>query len=187
VVNLDQERLDGLIRTAVASARYQGVVEAIFPLTFAEVTVRLGAEPKPSFKDLFYRSMEPPSKKDSTKRYECVEVIWPFANVPANEAGRRCAVQNEQDWWDSWKDAVQNAVLARKTGFVTLKDRMDVAMGVAVPEPGKDWVASKSFCVYRVFIGALVYQFVLHSILQLNSCLRLPGGPLCNQSVDCHY
>ncbi|GFF59709.1 hypothetical protein IFM51744_10021 [Aspergillus udagawae] len=143
VVNFDQERLDGLIRTAVASTRYQGVVEVSFPLTFAEIVVRHGAEPKASFKDLFYWSMETPPKKDLAKRYECDEVIWPFANFPANEAGRRCAVQDEQDWWASWKDAVRNAVLARKTGYVTFEDRMEVAMGVVVPESGKDWGVSK--------------------------------------------
>jgi thymidine phosphorylase len=87
--------------------------------------------------------MEPPPKKDRTKRYECAEVIWPFANVLANEGGRRCAVQDEQDWWTSWKDAVRNAVLARKTGYVTLEDRMDVAMGVVALESGKDWGVSK--------------------------------------------
>jgi hypothetical protein len=87
--------------------------------------------------------MEPPPKKDRTKRYECAEVIWPFANVLANEAGRRCAVQDEQDWWTSWKDTVRNAALARKTGYVTLEDRMDVAMGVVALESGKDWGVSK--------------------------------------------
>ncbi|KAF7171063.1 hypothetical protein CNMCM5623_003530 [Aspergillus felis] len=143
VVNFDQEKLDGLIRTAVASTRYQGVVEVSFPLTFAEVVVRHGAEPKASFKDLFFWSMEPPPKKDPTKRYECIEVIWPFANVPSNETGRRCAVQDEQDWWTSWKDVVRNAVLARRTGYVTLEDRMDVAMGVIAPEPDKNWGVSK--------------------------------------------
>ncbi|GFG03081.1 hypothetical protein IFM61392_02622 [Aspergillus lentulus] len=143
VVNFDQDRVDGLIRTAVASTRYQGVVEVSFPTTFAEVAVRHGAEPKASFKDLFYWSMEPPPKKDRTMRYECAEVIWPFANVPANEAGRCCAVQDEQSWWTSWKDAVRNAVLARRTGYVTLEDRMDVAMGVVVLDSGKDWGVSK--------------------------------------------
>lgn len=142
VVNFDQDGLEGLIRNAVATTRYQGTLDISFPLTFAEVVVQQG-EAKKSLKDIFYWSMESPAKKDPTKRYDCVEVTWPFANVPANEAGRRCAVQNEQDWWARWKDAVRSAVLAKRHGHVTLEDCVDVAMWVVVSEPAKDWGVTK--------------------------------------------
>ncbi|KAL3478827.1 hypothetical protein BJX99DRAFT_223505 [Aspergillus californicus] len=142
VVNFDQGSLEGLIRNTIATTRYRGALDISFPATFAEVVVQQGS-PRTSFRDLFYWSAQPPAKRDPTKRYECIEVIWPFANVPANEAGRRCAVQSEQDWWAGWRDAVRSAVLAKRHGNVTLEDRMDVAMGVAVPEPGKDWGVPK--------------------------------------------
>lgn len=87
--------------------------------------------------------MQPPAKKDPTKRYESVHVIWPFANVPANERGRRCTVQSEHDWWTGWKDVVRNAVIAKLHGNVTLENRMDVAMGITAPEPAKEWAVSK--------------------------------------------
>lgn len=142
VVNFDQAGLEGLIRNTVATTRYQGMLTIDFPLTFAEVVVQQG-EVKKSLKDMFYWSMRPPAKNDPTKRYDCVDVIWPFSNVPANEAARRCAVQSEQDWWASWKDPVRSAVLAKRHGHVTLEDRIDVAMGIAAPEPAKDWGVTK--------------------------------------------
>lgn len=40
--------------------------------------------------------MEPPPKKDPTKKYECVEIIWPYAKLTAGEVDRQCAVQDEQ-------------------------------------------------------------------------------------------
>ena len=142
IVNLDKDTLEGLIRTTIAKTRYRGTITIEFPLTFSEVVVQQG-EVKTSFKDIFYWSLQPPAKKDPTKRYDCVDVIWPFANFPPNEPDRRCAVQSEQDWWASWKGAVRNAVLRKRHGHVTSEDCMDVAMGIEAPEPKKDWGATK--------------------------------------------
>ncbi|KAL2840070.1 hypothetical protein BJY01DRAFT_250197 [Aspergillus pseudoustus] len=127
-------RIDG--GRVTANGEPSPPVEGITPSDLEKLVVQYCEDPTPI-------------KSFSLKRrivnldYDCVEVVWPFANVPSNSSGWRCAVQSKQDWWARWKDAVRTAVLAKRHGHVTLKDRIDVDMGVPVPEPGKDWGATK--------------------------------------------
>lgn len=55
--------------------------------------------------------------------------VWPFATVPYDADERRYAVQSEKRWWDTWGPPIRDAMLRRKTGWVTVEDWMEYAMG----------------------------------------------------------
>lgn len=55
--------------------------------------------------------------------------IWPYANVPRGEPGRKCAVQTEDEWFREWKGAIAHAALQkRKKVWVTVEDQLEVLM-----------------------------------------------------------
>ncbi|TVY92565.1 hypothetical protein LAWI1_G003588 [Lachnellula willkommii] len=57
-------------------------------------------------------------------------------NVPRGETGRRCAVQEEEMWFNDWKDAIRHAVLGRRRGWVTGEDRLEFLMEPRPAEQG---------------------------------------------------
>lgn len=63
-----------------------------------------------------------------TKKYETVKIIWPFASVKPGGDGRRYAVCSEEAWWAEWRDAVRNAVVTRRKGWVSAEDRLEALM-----------------------------------------------------------
>ena len=76
--------------------------------------------------------------------------MWPYATLApgAEQDGgesRVCAVQSEEAWWNDWKDAIRDAALAKRQGWVTTKDLMERAMAPRKEEPdrreewGRDW------------------------------------------------
>lgn len=54
--------------------------------------------------------------------------VWPYANVPRGEEGRRCAVQSEDAWFAEWKDAIRHAIISKRKGWVTIEDRLEFLM-----------------------------------------------------------
>lgn len=63
-----------------------------------------------------------------TKKYEIIKSVWPYADVARGEQGRRCAVQEEDMWFNNWKDSIRHAILGRRKGWVTSEDRLEFLM-----------------------------------------------------------
>ena len=63
-----------------------------------------------------------------TKKYEIVKAVWPYANVTKGEQGRKCVVQDEEEWFLAWKDLIKYAVLGKRKGWVTVEDRLEFLM-----------------------------------------------------------
>jgi hypothetical protein len=68
-----------------------------------------------------------------TKKYEVVKAVWPYADVARGEGsvgrgGRRCVVQSEDAWFESWRDAIRHAVMMKRSGWVTVEDRLEFLM-----------------------------------------------------------
>lgn len=66
--------------------------------------------------------------------YEVVRAVWPFATggrgeaVEAAGAGRRCAVQSEEQWWKEWSQPIKFAIASRRRGWVTSEDKLKAMM-----------------------------------------------------------
>jgi len=122
VTNWDTSYLEGRLLSLISSTGYRGLVAITFPLTHSRVVVH-----SPDKVNRFF--------SDVTKmKYEVVKAIWPYANVARGEMGRRCAVQEEDAWFESWKDAIRHAVVMKRNGWVTVEDRLEFLME---PKPGE--------------------------------------------------
>lgn len=97
VANLDQNWLEGQIRSLIAATGYKGLVNVQFPVTHARVTVQ-----NPDKVNKFFTSVT--ALFSGKARYEVVKAVWPFANAKNGEPGRKCIVQSERTWWDEWRD-----------------------------------------------------------------------------------
>ena len=71
-----------------------------------------------------------------------VEVVWPFATAAQGQAERRVAVQSEVEWWGTWSDAVRNAVLSGRRGWVGAEDWMEASMGWREEGRSQEWGAN---------------------------------------------
>lgn len=63
--------------------------------------------------------------------------MWPYADVKRGEQGRRCAVQEEEIWFEGWRDAIRHAVIGKRKGWVTVEDRLEFLMEPKPEETGK--------------------------------------------------
>jgi len=103
------------------SISYRGNVTITFPVTHSRVVIQ-----PPDKMNRFFTSV---SKAFSgSRRYEPVKSVWPYASVPRGEAGRQCAVQDEEVWFNDWKDAIAHAVLSKRKSWVTIEDRLEFLM-----------------------------------------------------------
>ena len=73
-----------------------------------------------------------------TKKFEVIKSVWPYADVARGGEGRRCAVQEEETWFNEWKDAIRHAVLVKRRGWVTVEDRLEFLMEPKAEETGLD-------------------------------------------------
>ena len=79
------------------------------------------------------------------KRYEVLSAVWPYASLPPGEeasaAGRVCAVQSEEAWWEEWKELIRLAVVQKRQGWVSVDDLLMAKM-----MPGREDVAPSWDC-----------------------------------------
>lgn len=124
----------------ISTTRYKGKVSILFPITYSKVIIL----PERHFIDFAFvakkwlQRMNPTSLNEaasSTSTYKPVQVVWPYAHSSTGPP----VVQSEQDWWTIWKDPIQNGILSRKVGWVTVADWKEAVMGSVVPEPKKSW------------------------------------------------
>lgn len=120
--NWNTSFLEGQIRNLVAATGFEGQVTVSFPAQYARVIVQ---PPRSGIEGFFTTMFSPLMAK---KRYEVVGV-WPYASLPpGTEAGRVCAVQTEEDWWEEWKEVLRRAVVKRNHGFVFVDDLLALKM-----------------------------------------------------------
>jgi hypothetical protein len=135
VTNWDTSYLEGRLLSLLSSTSYRGHVTITFPLTHSRVVIR-----NPDKVNRFFSNVT--KVFTGTKKYEIIKSIWPYADVPRGDQGRRCAVQEEEVWFANWKDSIKHAVLGRRKGWVTSEDRLEFLMEPRVGErDGKpaDW------------------------------------------------
>lgn len=121
VTNWDTSYLEGRLLSLISSTDYRGSVKITFPLTHSRVVIH-----SPDKVNRFFSNVA--KVFTGTKKYEVVKAVWPYANVARGEAGRRCAVQEEDAWFDSWKDTIRHAVVMKRNGWVTAEDRLELLM-----------------------------------------------------------
>ncbi|KAI0482943.1 hypothetical protein GGR56DRAFT_686091 [Xylariaceae sp. FL0804] len=143
VANLDTAWLERRIRALVAAADYRGHVAVAFPVTHARVVVksrRRGSGPADrlltSVKSLF-------TSGGGRARYEVAKAVWPFADAPRGDPGRRCLVQSEKEWWEEWRDPIKYAIATKRQGWVTNEDKLECIMesktrGISLIDWGPD-------------------------------------------------
>jgi len=121
LTNLDTSYLEGRLLSLVNSTSYKGHVSITFPLTHSRVIIH-----SPDKVNRFFSNVT--KIFSGTKKYEVVKAIWPYADVARGEAGRRCAVQEEDTWFADWRDAIRHAVVMKRKGWVTVEDRLEFLM-----------------------------------------------------------
>lgn len=127
IINWDTSYLEGRLLSLVSSTSYRGHVTITFPTTHNRVVIH-----SPDQINRFFSSVT--KVFTGTKKYEVIKSIWPYADVPRGEFGRRCAVQEEEVWFADWRDAIRHAILGKRTGWVTAEDRLEFLME---PKPGE--------------------------------------------------
>jgi hypothetical protein len=134
VINWDTSYLEGRLLTLLKNISYRGQVTVTFPMTHARVVVH-----SPDKMNRFISNVT--KVFTGSHRYEPVKSVWPYANVPRGEPGRRCAVQDEETWFNDWKDAIAHAVLSKRKSWVTIEDRLEFLMEPKPAVQGKpaDW------------------------------------------------
>ncbi|TVY81099.1 hypothetical protein LSUE1_G005685, partial [Lachnellula suecica] len=130
VINWDTSYLEGRLLSLVNSTAYRGHVTVSFPITHSKVVVH-----SPDKVNRFFSSVT--KVFTGTKKYEVIKSVWPYADVPRGELRRRCAVQEEEVWFNAWRDAIRHAVLCRRKGWVTSEDRLEFLMEPKPAEQGK--------------------------------------------------
>jgi hypothetical protein len=136
-MNWNTDYLEGRIRTLLASIGYRGNVSITFPVSNAHVVVHSG----PKINRLFSNIL---STVVDTKKYEVVKAYWPYATLgpssPDNSGVRSCAVQSEEAWWKDWQVVIRRGVLAKRVGWLSLEDQIELAMSPMVDvEKVRDW------------------------------------------------
>jgi len=127
VQNWDTSALEGRLLSLISSLSYRGHVTISFSLHHSKVIVR-----SPDKLNRFFSNVT--SLFTGVKKYEIVKAVWPYANGPPGDEGRRCTVQSEEVWWGEWKDAIKHAIVARRKGWVTVEDRLKFLMEPKVEE-----------------------------------------------------
>ena len=134
VINWDTSYLEGRLLSLISSTSYRGHVTVSFPLTHNRVVIH-----SPDKVNRFFSNVA--KVFTGTKKYEVIKSVWPYADVPRGETGRRCAVQEEEVWFRNWSDSIRHAVMGKRKGWVTIEDRLEFLMEpkVAVGEKPADW------------------------------------------------
>lgn len=121
MINWDTNYLEGRLLSLINSTSYRGHTTVSFPLTHSRVVVH-----SPDKVNRFFSNVA--KVFTGTKKYEVIKSVWPYADHPRGETGRKCAVQEEEAWFGDWKDAITHAVLCKRKGWVTSEDRLEFLM-----------------------------------------------------------
>ncbi|KAF4631680.1 hypothetical protein G7Y89_g6451 [Cudoniella acicularis] len=121
ITNWDTSYLEGRLLSLVNSTQYKGQVSVTFLVTHARVLVRAPDKVNRLFTNVT-------KIFTGVKKYEVVKSVWPYADVPRGQPGRKCAIQEEEMWFNEWKNAIRHAVLMRRKGWVTIEDRVEFLM-----------------------------------------------------------
>jgi len=121
VTNWDTSYLEGRLLSLINSTGYRGHVNISFPLTHSCVVVK-----GPDKVNRFFSHITKVFTR--TRKYEIVKSVWPYADLPRGEEGRRCVVQEEEAWFRDWKDSIKHSILGRRRGWVTVEDRLEFLM-----------------------------------------------------------
>jgi hypothetical protein len=124
VIHHDQQKLEQLLRAAIAECGYRGHLTVSFPMQHQTVIVyspgllnqwRITVWIRWLFYLTFLWILSWPVLFLATSRYEVVKSVWAYANEPpgGNEARRRCKVMSEVEWFNRWRSAVQSAAIGR--------------------------------------------------------------------------
>lgn len=165
VANLDTNWLEGQIRTLIASLGYKGDVSVTFPITHARVIIQSPDRVNKFFTNLTtffaggkrrYGVVKVVWPFASCGRAELLEegrVDGSTSNnnhnnnnnnnTRATASGmmrRVCAVQSEDQWWREWSQPIRFAIAAKRTGWVTIEDKLEALM----EGKGKDIVINSS-------------------------------------------
>ncbi|KAI1176793.1 hypothetical protein F4777DRAFT_243458 [Nemania sp. FL0916] len=139
VANLDQNWIEGQIRSLIAAIDYKGHVTVQFPVTHAKVTIQ-----NPDKVNKFFTSVA--TLFTGKAKYEVVKAVWPFATAKNGDRGRKCIVQSEKTWWEEWKDPIKFAILQRRQGWVTNEDKLECIMeGKGKGDTWSDWPSPQQF------------------------------------------
>jgi hypothetical protein len=138
VHNWDTDYLDGQIRALIAAINYQGHLSITFPISRSRVTVNAPLEVS-SVRFTWPYTWWTSRTVLQPKKYEVVKSVWPYAKTAAQP--REYAVQGEESWWSDWKFPIRHAILSKSTGWVSVEDRMEVAIGGlrGLNESPKNW------------------------------------------------
>jgi hypothetical protein len=129
VINWDTSYLEGRLLSLISSTGYLGHATITFPITHNRVVIH-----SPDKVNRFFSTVT--MVFTGTKKYEIVKSIWPYADIPRGEYGRRCTVQEEETWFLNWKDSIRHALLAKRKGWVTIEDRLDFLMEPILADNG---------------------------------------------------
>lgn len=135
--NWNASYIEGQIRSLIASTGYKDTVTVTFPVKYAKVVVYPPRSSENFFTNLFSPLLE-------KKRYEVIRAVWPYASLPpgaeAAAAGRTCAVQTEEAWWEEWRDVLRWAVVKKRKGWVSVDDIIEYRMSPVPPDiPRNPW------------------------------------------------
>lgn len=128
ITNHDTQRLEQLVRSAIASTNYLGHIHIDFPIRHKQLIVlspgkinqwRITNWIRWVFYVTFLWLFSWPILFLSTHKYEVVRAVFPYANVPAGDGrddavvGRQFTVMSEVKWFQRWESAIKRAVLAK--------------------------------------------------------------------------
>jgi hypothetical protein len=141
-MNWNTEYIEGRLRSLLASVGYRGHVSITFPIANSEVVVHSAPTKMRLVSNLLSTVME-------TKQYDVVKAYWPYATLghdASNGAPRLCAVQSEEAWWKEWNAVIRKGVLARRSGWLSLDDQIELAMNPTgdVSENVREWGIERS-------------------------------------------
>lgn len=138
VTNWNTEYLEGQIRNLVASTGYKGKLTVTFPVTHSNFVVQC-----PQNK-AWYQAIAAAFQPSQARRYEVVTAVWPYAALSPDDAsgqGNAWAVKSEMQFWAEWKDVLKDAILSKRSGWLTIEDHMEFAMsaGWQGKKQTRDW------------------------------------------------
>ncbi|RFU28761.1 hypothetical protein B7463_g7588, partial [Scytalidium lignicola] len=128
IVNHDTATLERLLRSLIASTNYRGHLSVTFPKTHARLTVyspsklntwRLNNYIRWFFYLTFLWIFAWPVLFFTTKRYEVISAVFPYANAAPQDAAEGRAIErvplvmSEHAWFQRWEKAIRKGVLSR--------------------------------------------------------------------------
>ncbi|KIW20233.1 hypothetical protein PV08_00808 [Exophiala spinifera] len=164
IANFPAAILEGMVRTLLAATRYRGKVTVEFPVQFAKVVVQresgnwfanmLRLYPTKKYEvvqtvwDVASTGNPGPGPGTGPGDIAGTNSTTTTAAAAAATSSTQKHQQHHQmdraglvaqEWWREWQYAIWNAVIKRRTGWVTIEDWIEAKMGVKLPQPSREW------------------------------------------------